>query len=527
MDAKKWGSASLLAIALLVCYNGAQPGLYEMRTNPKIYPGTKAKTEAYGPSMVWLDRVMNGGSGSTVNRQATKLDMKILSSMMVAGMASGFRSQVANLLWMQQDTYSDKGETQRVIPIMEAVVTLDPQFVDAWSTTGWHWAYNLYADAADKTVSSQFRINPNDPNSELDPKKVRAQQDICLKTGLDYLARGAAANPDTYRLWFENGYTRAYKAGLEDDEAVRLMSIARQQADARVTKLENDKTGRSIDTIGHMMAHVYENRPDFTKALQAWQDTLLVDDTSKLPADEQIHASDIPMLYAAGEYWGRYGTHYDEIVNFYNSADATVKAQIKKLIPDVERMCAAHAVRMRTSRTQPTPTGAYVSLVARYLPAWKLSQSGKTEEAIATMQGVIKAQPKYHLQGLPVLAQVLAMRGDSPANIQKLLAETVETEQKAVQEIGLHFLAVLYEKAAAETSGAKSTNFSRLAYETWYRARVRNALDFYARTNTYRLEDKFGFQLSPQTIANMENSRNKNLPPSGDVDPPPSMLTPK
>ena len=40
--------------------------------------------------MVWLDRVMKGGSGSDAHKDETKLDMKILSSMMVAGHGFGF-----------------------------------------------------------------------------------------------------------------------------------------------------------------------------------------------------------------------------------------------------------------------------------------------------------------------------------------------------------------------------------------------------------------------------------------------------
>ncbi len=517
MEGKKWAGASLAALLLLVCYNGAQPSLYEMRSDTRIYPGTKAKTVGYGPSMVWLDRVMaGGGSGSSKYKTETKLDMRILSSMMVAGMASGFRSQVANLLWMQYDEYSDKGESQRVIPIMEAVVTLDPQFIDAWSTTGWHWAFNLYADASDKTV------NPDAG----DPRKVRIQQDKCLNIGLDYLTRGSAANPETYRLWFENGYTRAYKAGIQDDESIRLLREARKQPDARLTQLENDKTGRSIDTIGHMIAHVYEDRPEFSKALTAWQDTILVDNTSKLPESQQISAADIPMLYAAGEYWGRYGTHYDEIVNFYNKSDATIRAQIRKLIPDVERMVAAHEVRQRTSQTQSTPTGAYVSIVARYLPAWKLYQAGKTEQAILMISGVLRCDPKYHLQGLPVLAQVMAMRGDGPGQIQRILQDSVATEMSSsTQEIGLHFLATLYEKAGAETTGQKSKNFYQAAYETWYRARVRNALDYYAKTNTYRLEDRFGFTTPQSLVDEIKKSRVGGQPKS--VPPPPSLVAPQ
>lgn len=514
MDAKKWAGATIAAAFLLVSYNNSQPDLYRMRTNTTIYPGTKAKTEAYGPSMAWLDRVMNGASGSSKYENATKLDMKILSSMMVAGMASGFRSQVANLLWMQYDEYSDAGQQQRVVPIMEAVVTLDPNFIDAWSVTGWHWAYNLYADEADKT------LHPNRSAAE-----IRKRQDYDVNVGLDYLTRGAAANPDTYRLWFDAGYTRANKAGLLDEEAVRLLRLSRLQKDARVTQLSDDKTGRSGDIIGHQIAHIYEGQPDISKALAAWKDTILLDDTSKLPAAQQIRPADIAMLEAAGEYWGRYGTHYDQIVLFYNSSDAGIKAQIKKLIPDVERMVAAQAVRDRTSITQPTPTGAYTSLVARYLPTWRLYETSKTEQAILTIIGVMNANPKYHLQGLPVLAQILAMRGDGPAQINALLEDSRQTERIATQSIGLHFLAKLYEKAASEAKGAEAKNFYDLAHQTWYRARVRNQLDFYAKANTYRLEDKYGFPEPTALVAEIKKSRRNGVPQT--APPPPSMVAPQ
>ena len=47
---------------------------------------------------------------------------------------------------MKSDEYWHEGLFTRQVPLMEAVVTLDPQFIDAWSTAGWHWAYNIYAD---------------------------------------------------------------------------------------------------------------------------------------------------------------------------------------------------------------------------------------------------------------------------------------------------------------------------------------------------------------------------------------------
>src|SRR4028119_1610289 len=156
---RKWGFGALLSLLLLGAYNSAQPNLYAMRANSAVYPGSKAKKEAYGPSLEWLDRAMSGRQGSAYKE--TRLDFRILSSMMVAGLASGFRSQVANLLWMQFDEYFHKGDTQRQIPIMEAVVTLDPQFVEAWSTIGWHWAYNIYAEVEDPKSRPELKGDPD------------------------------------------------------------------------------------------------------------------------------------------------------------------------------------------------------------------------------------------------------------------------------------------------------------------------------------------------------------------------------
>ena len=122
---------------------------------------------------------------------------------MVAGLASGFKSQVANLLWMKSDEYWHQGLFTRQVPLMEAVVTLDPQFIDAWSTAGWHWAYNIYAD-----------IPTNPDNIKAGPETIRTKQEDAVKTGLDYLDRGSNLNPDTYRLWFEYGWTRAEKPDI-------------------------------------------------------------------------------------------------------------------------------------------------------------------------------------------------------------------------------------------------------------------------------------------------------------------------
>ena len=214
MQLNKWGVLGL-AGALLISYNATQPGLLQLRNNdnhlkdPLTHKPT-AKREGYAESLVWLDRLANSSSenGTDIDPKTqtirgtghVKLNFSVLSSLMVAGLASGFRSQVANLLWMKSDEYWHEGLFTRQVPLMEAVVTLDPQFIDAWSTAGWHWAYNIYADV------------PSNPDYKAKgDKAIRMAQDNAVETGIDYLDRGSAMNPDTYRLWFEYGWTRAEK----------------------------------------------------------------------------------------------------------------------------------------------------------------------------------------------------------------------------------------------------------------------------------------------------------------------------
>src|SRR5687768_6236624 len=207
MNPKRWGLLAL-GIILLTLYNGAQPDLRAMRTHEGKKPGT-SKPQRYGPSLEWLDRAMAASSDKGPRGEySAKLDFRVLSSLMVAGLASGFKSPVANLLWMKSDEYWHKGMATRQNPLMEMVVTLDPQFIEAWSTAGWHWAYNIYAD-----IPTAYKGQP---------KVIREKQEKAIDTGLDYLQRGATMNPDTYRLWFEYGYTRAEKAGIYDEKTIEL-----------------------------------------------------------------------------------------------------------------------------------------------------------------------------------------------------------------------------------------------------------------------------------------------------------------
>ena len=119
------------------------------------------------------------------------------------------------------------------------------------------------------------------------------------------------------------------------------------------------------------------------------------------------------------------------------------------------------------------------------------------------------------------MARVLEMRGDSPDAIKKALEKSRRVEMDATQEIGLHFLARLYEKFASETTDPKlKKQRLHLAYETWYRARERSSLNFYARRNAHMLEATNGFKPPQAIIDAVGKSRNTGRL---DVAPPPNV----
>lgn len=525
MENTKWvylGAAGLLFVA----YNMTQPGLMQLRNNEEKYPGFTGKREAYGPSLEWLDRLARSagdkkqiqvdqktGELEIDNVGNVKLDFSVLSSVMVAGLASGFKSQVANLLWMKSDEYWHQGLFTRQVPLMEAVVTLDPQFIDAWSTAGWHWAYNIYAD-----------IPTNPAHKAKGEQQIRRLQQNAVDTGLDYLKRGANLNPDTYRLWFEWGWTRAEKAGYYDDETLALYKEARKKVDAReMERTVQDSKGNTItekvqgiDLMGRTIGHLLERIPRFQDTQDWYGEELL-----GLKRDSE----DRKLLDDAGRFWRQYGTDYRFIGEEYQKGDANVKARIKSLVPNVERLIAAHEARMRIGG-QPgsdQPVGAYVTIQARYMPAWNMAESGNLEGAIADMVGVMNADPKYTLKGLPVLAQVLELRGDGPTQVKAAMDAAREAEKVSSQDLGLHFLATLYERAAAQVKGKDEKKFmayNRLAYETWYRSRERDALDFYALRKTRNYQDLYKFPVPQAIVKSIKDSRQKGVPNAAPPVPP-------
>jgi hypothetical protein len=114
---------------------------------------------------------------------------------------SGFRTLVADLLWIQAHSAWERVEYGRMKFIFDTVTILAPRNVGFWDMSSWHMAYNA------SVAAMEDRKQPK----EILRKK--AQREYFL-LGKDYAERGIANNPDAYVLYQSLG--NIYKYKLED-----------------------------------------------------------------------------------------------------------------------------------------------------------------------------------------------------------------------------------------------------------------------------------------------------------------------
>jgi len=115
----------------------------------------------------------------------------------------GFRTAVADLLWLKVDEYWHNGNVHRMLPMMYTVVRLDPHFIDAYSVGAWHLAYNIVA-----TIKS-----------EVDKQRY-------IQDGIAFLKDGIEKNPFDYKLYFDLGYSIYYLKLQDYPNAVKYLELA-------------------------------------------------------------------------------------------------------------------------------------------------------------------------------------------------------------------------------------------------------------------------------------------------------------
>jgi len=127
---------------------------------------------------------------------------------------SGFRSLVADMLYIHAHAAWERTEWGRMKLDFDAVTALQPRCVLFWSQASWHMAFNAGIAAYQ---------NPKQPREAL---RLKAQREY-WKLGEDYLLRGIANNPDRPKLYDDLGFL--YKEKFQDlckaAEAYRQCSL--------------------------------------------------------------------------------------------------------------------------------------------------------------------------------------------------------------------------------------------------------------------------------------------------------------
>lgn len=101
---------------------------------------------------------------------------------------SGFRSLVADFLWIEAHTAWESTEWGRMALIFDNVTTLQPRVVMFWDMSAWHMVYNASVAAFEDRKQPRLAL------------RRKAQREY-FELGRDFLVRGIENNPDRYLLY--------------------------------------------------------------------------------------------------------------------------------------------------------------------------------------------------------------------------------------------------------------------------------------------------------------------------------------
>ena len=114
---------------------------------------------------------------------------------------SGFRSLVADVLFIQAHVAWERTEWGRVLLLFRQVTTLQPRAILFWDMAAWHMAWNASVAAF------------NDPSQPRRALRVKAQREY-FALGKDFLERGISNNPEKPQLY--ETMARLYKDKYND-----------------------------------------------------------------------------------------------------------------------------------------------------------------------------------------------------------------------------------------------------------------------------------------------------------------------
>jgi hypothetical protein len=116
---------------------------------------------------------------------------------------SGFRSIVADILFIQAHVAWERTEWGRVLLLFRQVTALQPRVLLFWDMAAWHMAWNASVAAL------------NDKTQPRQALRIKAQREY-FALGKDFLERGIRNNPDKPQLY--ESLARLYKEKYNDHE---------------------------------------------------------------------------------------------------------------------------------------------------------------------------------------------------------------------------------------------------------------------------------------------------------------------
>lgn len=114
---------------------------------------------------------------------------------------SGFRSLVADVLFLQAHVAWERTEWGRVLLLFRQVTALQPRSILFWDMAAWHMAWNASVAAL------------NDPAQPRAALRIKAQREY-FAIGRDFLERGIRNNPEKPQLY--EALARLYKDKYND-----------------------------------------------------------------------------------------------------------------------------------------------------------------------------------------------------------------------------------------------------------------------------------------------------------------------
>lgn len=116
---------------------------------------------------------------------------------------SGFRSIVADAIFIQAHVAWERTEWGRVLLLFRHVTTLQPRAILFWDMAAWHMAWNASVAAMNDRTQPRLAL------------RVKAQREY-FALGKDFLERGIKNNPDRPQLY--EALARLYKEKYKDHE---------------------------------------------------------------------------------------------------------------------------------------------------------------------------------------------------------------------------------------------------------------------------------------------------------------------